>query len=87
MADFRDGSCGGALLCTHCGEQYEPRYPIPLRLMSALAEAFMREHRRHTKMRSPELADRELGRRLKWIADYYVRETLGRDPDRRMARL
>lgn len=37
---------GKTVVCRHCGEKYELNLPIPVYLMQAIIDAFMKRHKR-----------------------------------------
>lgn len=40
-----DSTKRGAFVCRHCGEEYLPRFPIPLSMFTAMCRAFVKAHR------------------------------------------
>lgn len=46
----------GELLCTHCGETYNPTMPCPMGVMSAILKAYGKEHKRCKLDKSKGLA-------------------------------
>jgi len=34
----------GTFKCSHCGQEYTPTYPIPITMLGAMIDAFMKSH-------------------------------------------
>lgn len=34
----------GAFKCEHCGKEYQPNYPIPITMLGAMIDAFIKSH-------------------------------------------
>lgn len=49
-----------ALVCTHCGQTYQPTLPAPIDMFVAMSEAFVKQHRR-CRPSTPSSATRSAG--------------------------